>query len=306
MWPLISIVVPVYNGEKTIALCIESLLRQDYPKDRYEIIVIDNNSNDRTAEIVKQYPVIYLFEDKAQNPSVARNAGIKAARGEIIAFIDADCIASPNWLREGVKLFKSKIIGCVAGEIKAAALDTIIEKCFEAAWPFSAKEKLQNFYFLPTVITANAFYRKAVFNEIGLFDENTISGEDLDLCWRMQLFTSYKVGYNPAALVFHKHRTTFRDIFKQHMVYGYGVVYLEKKYKNYLISSSFYKKLYWSFIHFAKDLKELLYCIGHYKEKYKVVIKLISLTRCVGGTVGELKAFSHLLTGKLKVQNLPK
>ena len=74
-FPFASIIVPVFNGEKSISKCIESLLSQDYPTDRYEIIVVDNNSNDRTGKIIQEYPIRYIFEDRSQNYYSARNTG---------------------------------------------------------------------------------------------------------------------------------------------------------------------------------------------------------------------------------------
>lgn len=100
--PSVSVVVPVYNGAETIAACIESLLKQDYPSDRYDIIIVENGSTDNTTEIVKRFPV-RLFHSYDKGPAPARNMGLSVSSAEIVAYTDADCVAAPNWLSELVK-----------------------------------------------------------------------------------------------------------------------------------------------------------------------------------------------------------
>ena len=95
----VSVVVPVFNGEKTIKQCIESLLQQKF-SGSYEIITVDDGSRDRTAEIVKRFAKVkYVFQENA-GPAKARNNGAKNAQGEIILFIDSDCVAKSNSLKE--------------------------------------------------------------------------------------------------------------------------------------------------------------------------------------------------------------
>ena len=91
--PLISVIVPVYNAERFIGACIESLLAMEYPHDRVEIIVVDNNSTDQTRKIIDSYRVVAHREGK-QGHSAARQAGIEISRGDIIASTDADCRAA--------------------------------------------------------------------------------------------------------------------------------------------------------------------------------------------------------------------
>src|ERR671916_681647 len=115
MTPFVSIVVPVLNGERTLRGCLTSLLRVDYPPDRREILVVDNGSTDRTAEIIQSFPVQYLREEQ-RGCSAARNRGIQASRGELIASTDADCVVSSGWLRELVQAFdEEEGVGGVAG-----------------------------------------------------------------------------------------------------------------------------------------------------------------------------------------------
>ena len=113
--PFASVIVPVYNGESMIAECIESLLSQDYPKDKYEIIVVDNNSNDHTPDIVKKYPVKYTMETRIQSSYAARNTGVKYAEGEALIFFDADQIATQNWLKNLMQEWTQKQYGAFGG-----------------------------------------------------------------------------------------------------------------------------------------------------------------------------------------------
>src|SRR3990170_2881853 len=142
--PMVSIIVPVFNGENAIEECIQSLLDQDYPRDKYEIIIVDNNSKDGTGEIIKRYPVLYLLEDEIQSSYAARNKGIGYAQGEIFAFTDSDCVASKNWLKEAMLLFRNERVGCVIGEVFAYNPITIVEKHLERIKALSPRVRILN------------------------------------------------------------------------------------------------------------------------------------------------------------------
>ena len=101
--PFVSVVMPAHNEEQYIGECLAALKQQSYPADRFEIIVVDNNSKDRTSEIARSHGVKVLFKEKGPVGAV-RNYGVAHAQGEILAFIDSDCVAPPTWLQEGVAL----------------------------------------------------------------------------------------------------------------------------------------------------------------------------------------------------------
>jgi glycosyltransferase involved in cell wall biosynthesis len=96
----ISVVVPFYNPGHHLERCAVGLLRQSYPSSRYEIIMVDNNSTDRSTEIVQRYPEVRLLLEPKQGAYAARNRGVAAAEGHIIAFTDADCVPAPDWLEQ--------------------------------------------------------------------------------------------------------------------------------------------------------------------------------------------------------------
>ncbi|MDA2916243.1 glycosyltransferase family 2 protein [Nitrospinae bacterium AH_259_B05_G02_I21] len=108
-------IIPVLNGERTIRECLVSLLRVDYPPGRWEILVVDNGSADRTAEIVKSFPVRYLQEER-RGVSHARNRAIEASKCEILAFTDPDCVVSTGWLHDLVQAFEEECVGGVGGD----------------------------------------------------------------------------------------------------------------------------------------------------------------------------------------------
>ena len=97
--PFVSIIVPLYNEERWIDECVSALLAQDYPADRFEILVIDNNSIDSSASRVPQHPRVRLLHESQQGDYAARNRGIAEARGEILAFTDSDTAPHEDWLR---------------------------------------------------------------------------------------------------------------------------------------------------------------------------------------------------------------
>lgn len=227
--PFISIIVPVYNGAKTLPDCLDALITLDYPKDRLEIIVVDNGSEDNSLTIARNYPVKLVEELQVKSSYAARNRGIADSRGEIIAFTDIDCVVSSSWLREAMKGFKAEKTGAVAGEILGYRQENFIEKCLIEMKHMSARASLI-YPPLPKIQTANALYRREVFEAIGLFDPQLLSGGDADFSWRMQLETEYKIHYRPAAIVYHQHVNTLRSFCRQKAFHGSGEHNLRSKY----------------------------------------------------------------------------
>lgn len=244
--PFVSVVVPVYNSEATISECIESLLNQDYAKERYEIIAVDNASKDKSAPLIKGFPVAYTEERVVRSSYAARNRGIRQAQGDILAFTDADCIVSRDWLRKGVEaLCEDAHIGCVAGEVRTYKPQTYVEKYLRKKDIFSQEKNAPEFP-LHYAKIGNAFYKKEVFTRIGFFEERWVSGGDADLSWRMQLETRLRIAFSHDAIVFHKHRTTLQTMFRQSMKYGIGYSLLCKKYRDKMPSKNS-KQVVWVF-----------------------------------------------------------
>lgn len=230
MYPIISIIVPVLNASLYIDDCILSLTNQDFPKDRYEIIIVDNGSKDDTIKKLDKYRerITILCEPK-KGSYVARNTGIKIAKGKIIAFTDSDCVADKNWIKGLYTKFVSEDIGCVVGSVIPYPGKTLVE-IYSKNKDILSQQIALNSRYLSYGQTANTAFRKEVFDRIGNFDEKLISGGDADISWRMQIETNYKLVYNPDSFIEHHHRTSFKGLFRQQFRYGFGRIWLYKKY----------------------------------------------------------------------------
>ncbi|MFC1782231.1 glycosyltransferase [Planctomycetota bacterium] len=219
--PYVSVICPIYNGQHYVRILIESLLGQDYPQDLYEIIIVDNNSQDRTRQIVSEYPVTLLEERQSQSSYAARNKGIAQARGEILAFIDADCEAVAAWLKEGVKALLSSSAYLLGGKMEfvysaqptaAEMFDSIAHMDFET----TIRED-------GTMATANLFVRAELFEKLGLFPQAVQSGGDIQ--WTgLASRKGYKLVYAEKAAVRHPTRQ-IKELLKKRYRTGTGVPY---------------------------------------------------------------------------------
>ena len=219
-FPFISIIIPVLNGEKTIGMCLEALLRQSYPSERYEILVVDNGSYDNTVNIVKDLPVQLLFEKRGRNSYMARNLGVKYAEGEIIVFIDADCIAEKDWLANIVNPFHNENIGVVAGEVLSYEPVNLIQGFYAFSGFLEQKKKIKSK--ISAIATANVAIRKTIFDIVGQFDEDFRWGGDNDFGVRIQRETNYLIRFAKKAIVYHFHRYSLKGLIKHAYTYGLG------------------------------------------------------------------------------------
>lgn len=225
--PFVSVVVPVRNGEDHIGDCLASLSGVDYPPERREILVVDNASGDRTPDIVARFPVRHLREGRV-GPSSARNRGILESRGEIVAFLDADCLATRGWLRHLVEPFLDPEVSGSAGEIFAFPPRTAAERYMAGYLPRWQRPALESTRW-PFAVTANLAFRRETFERVGLFDTLLPRGQDRDFGRRV-LEAGLGIAYAANAIALHRHRPTTRGLFHQQMGWGYGAVLLHSKY----------------------------------------------------------------------------
>ena len=230
--PMVSVVVPIYNGESDLPELINCLRSQTYPQDRVEYLLVDNNSSDRTLSLLQataeNLPVIQvLSENQIQSSYAARNTGIRAAVGEIIAFTDADCHPQPQWLHSLIQPFSDPNVVIVAGEIAALPGDTLLEKHAERQETLSQKHTLAN-SFCPYGQTANLAIRRMVLEKSGLFRPYLTTGGDADICWRILRANMGRLEFAPDAIVQHRHRTTFSELESQWRRYGRSNRYLHE------------------------------------------------------------------------------
>lgn len=229
--PTFSVVVPVRNSHATIGTCVESLLAQRYEADCYEIIIVDNGSTDATADVVTAYPVT-LLPCPRPGPSPARNAGWRNSEADIIAFTDSDCVADPGWLAGLAAAFADDSVGAAGGTIEAFCHPqrTLVERFCEDMRPLGNYRTGEG-EFLPFLVGANAAYRRAALLNAGGWDDGLCTAEDIELAWRVQLKTGMRIAHCPDAVVYHRHRSTWKALARQYWVYGLGEVLLDSMFR---------------------------------------------------------------------------
>lgn len=236
--PKTSVIVPIYNGESDLLGLINCLRSQTYPPEQVEYLLVDNNSSDHTSKIIKQaaeeaanqgIKLQLLIEDKIQSSYAARNQGIRVAKGEILAFTDADCRPYPDWLEQLVQPFINPNVGIVVGELVALSGDSFLEKYAERYGVMSQKFLLEH-PFLPYGQTANLAICKQAFEQVGLFRPYLTTGGDADICWRIQQETKWKLKFASKAIIRHRHRSNWQELKSQWQRYGRSNRYLHQLY----------------------------------------------------------------------------
>ena len=217
--PGVSIIVPVCNAQTSIDKLLDSLLALDYPRELVEVIVVDNNSTDETKDIVKRFPVKLLQENATQSSYAARNKGIRSAKGAILAFIDADCIAGEQWLREGVSALQSKSADIAGGKVEFYYSERkTAAELWDSITFLQTESSIKNRSVAPT---ANLFVKAPVFDEIGLFPSYVRSGGDEQ--WTYKATTKgFSLAYAPKAVVKHPTRS-LKGLLKKKFRTGTGL-----------------------------------------------------------------------------------
>ena len=228
---LVSVITPARNAAKTIERCIISVLRQNF-EGNLEYIVVEGGSTDGTRQILEKYQTegkIKLIIGPGKGPATARNIGIKEARGEILVFIDADCEADENWMRNLIKPFKKEEVGGVCGSVKTPRGLSLIGRIVGLDWEYRQEERivkgLRWFHFM------NTAYRREIFDKIGLLNEEFVTGEDQEF-FRRAVRTGYKFLFVEDAVVYHYHRSTLLGFLKQFFNYGRGSIKALRKEKS--------------------------------------------------------------------------
>ncbi len=224
-WPPMSVIVCAHNEERTIADCLDGLGELDYPD--YEVIVVDDGSSDLTSEIASRFDV-QLIRTPNQGLSRARNTGIEASRGEIIAFTDADARPDTHWLKYLAASFaRSSHVG-IGGPNIAPPGDGRTADCVANApggpiHVLLADEEAEH------IPGCNMAFRRGALEAVDGFDPRfRVAGDDVDLCWRLQE-QGWTLGFSPAAFVWHHPRASVRTYWRQQKGYGRAEALLEEK-----------------------------------------------------------------------------
>jgi glycosyltransferase involved in cell wall biosynthesis len=220
----VSVVVPFYNGAATLDACLRALSSQNLPRDRYEIIAVDDGSTDDGASIATRHGVRLIRQENRGAPA-ARNAGLRAAAGEWVAFTDADCIPSRGWLRAllkavGAEKNNTSILGA-AGVVVGQPSSSRVARFVELSHGFDVERHLSHPRF-PFALSGSVLYRRSVLNDVGGFDERFVTYEACDLHARLRNIDG-EFALAKTAVVMHQHRETWRDYWKQQVNYGRGL-----------------------------------------------------------------------------------
>jgi O-antigen biosynthesis protein len=215
--PFVSIIVCSYNGAKTLAACLDSLGKLNYPK--YEVILVDDGSTDNTAQIAAQYPNVHYIHQENRGLSYARNTGAAAAKGSVFAYTDSDCMADIDWLYYLIGTLRSGDYAGVGGPNVSPPARNWIQACVAAA-PGGPSHVLLTDTIAEHVPGCNMAWYRWAFESVGGFDpEYHKAGDDVDFCWRVQS-AGHNVAFSPTAIVWHYRRFTLNAFRKQQQGYG--------------------------------------------------------------------------------------
>jgi GT2 family glycosyltransferase len=244
--PAVSVIVCSHDGAQTIARTLASLQRQSLPDERYEVIVVDDGSTDGTGDVARGLGAQVVRLDPSMGLAAARNAGVRAARAEILAFTDDDCEADPGWLAALLEAFSESDAGGVGGPVVPRSTNAFLQGYLETHNPLKplraelldsglgrrlviylqrtmiGEPDPANGALLYSLVGASMAFRRSVLCSLGGFDETFRSaGEDEDICRRAHAQpTPIPLRYAPAARVLHHFSPNVRDGLRRARGYG--------------------------------------------------------------------------------------
>ena len=221
--PRVSVVVCAYNAADTLHDCLSSMERLNYPD--FEVIVVNDGSRDATGAIARQYSSCRVIDLDHAGLSAARNAGLAAATGDIVAYTDADVRVDPDWLTYLVQPFASADVVAAGGLSPQPPEGSWIAHCVARA-PGGPTHVLLDDRTAEHVPGCNLAVRRDALRAIGGFNPIYLrAGDDVDVCWRLQA-AGGRIEFAPAALVWHHHRSSVRAYWRQQVGYGEGESWL--------------------------------------------------------------------------------
>jgi GT2 family glycosyltransferase len=230
--PFMSVVIPTHERARQLSLCLRALAVQDYPRDRFEVLVVDDGSATSPEAEVAAFQGqlnVRLLKQSHSGPAAARNYGASHAQGSFLAFTDDDCAPAPGWLRTLATTF----ISCSDCTLGGRTINELPNNPYSTASQLITEYLYAHWNADPTRATFFASYNLALpkkcFHAVGEFDAGWTrpAGEDRDLCDRL-IARGYRLMYVPDALVRHAHPLTFRTFWRQHFNYGRGAYRLHQ------------------------------------------------------------------------------
>ena len=286
-----SIIVPFYNKEKTLEACIQSLLAQEYPAGKYEIICVNNNSTDSSCLVVNRYPAIKLIHEKKQGAYAARNAGILESKGALIVFTDADVEVRKNWLSSINLAISKNGYDILIGWYNAAISGRLSHLHSRSISARIIKALEQKNMFMLTASACNLVVKKEIFEKEGLFLDIPRS-EDTYFVMRC-LKQGYSVGFAEDIEVRRNDIYSVNKTLLKNFIYGYANALwikqktsLPEKVKVVSITIKFVFK------HFPLGIGLLLftfsYAAGYFLGKSKYYLRIVCLSLFHFIKIGEL------------------
>jgi mycofactocin system glycosyltransferase len=221
--PEVSIIIPVMNRADELRRCLRSLKGLSYPQELLRIIVVDDGSVDDSPEVAREFGALLVPSGgTGRGPAAARNVGAARATGEILAFIDSDCSASPGWLNDLIPAFSDPAMAAVGGQVDGMCTESAVDR-YEAVMSslsVSSRERVgssgTDTFYLPS---CNLLVRRSAFRSAGGFKDEMHVGEDVDLTWRLR-DNGWTISYLPAGNVLHEHRSSIRSFMSRRFDYG--------------------------------------------------------------------------------------
>jgi GT2 family glycosyltransferase len=224
--PFCSIVIPTYNRPERLANCLEAITQQDYPRDQFEVVVVDDGSPTSMAEVVEPFRDRFnltLIRQENAGPAKARNVGASRASGKYLVFTDDDCTPKADWLKALTAQFEAKPNDLIGGQ----TLNALPENLFSTASQILI-DYIYSYYNLEaesaSFFASNNFAMPAdPFRLLGGFDTSfpLAAGEDREFCDRW-LHHGYPMSYAPDVQIYHAHYLTLAKFWRQHFNYGRG------------------------------------------------------------------------------------
>lgn len=223
--PFVSVVVPVYNSARFLPKCLDALLAQTYPGDRYEVIVVDDGSTDASAVVAhgcldNWEGATHVLQTPNGGPASARNHGVEASSGDIVAFIDSDCVAERDWLASLTELFVTNDVAGVGGPIINISPPGWVSNYLQAAHFYRHRVRRGTVDYL---VTGNVAFRRSALLAVGGFAaDKGVWGEDADLSFRLRQSGYILLLAQRGTVTHFGSPTSLRGLIKELYRYGYG------------------------------------------------------------------------------------
>jgi glycosyltransferase involved in cell wall biosynthesis len=222
--PFTSVVVPTHNRVPALRACLDSLAALDYPRERYEIVVVDDGGSaplDGLLDPLPEHLRVELVAQQRAGPAAARNAGVKRASGELLAFTDDDCRPRPDWLRHLAARFQAAPEEAVGGRTINALRSNLYSAAAQLVIDVGYRQNNEGPEDRRWFTTNNLAVPAAGFRTLGGFDPSFRTAEDRDFCSRW-VQSGRRMSYEPRAVVDHAHPLGLESFLRMHFAYGRG------------------------------------------------------------------------------------